>query len=86
MTLQNLAQKNKTIFWDISPSNVSKVSNAAILERFIQFGNMDLIREILSNIKKEELTEYFKEITKKKRKNVSIKQENFFRLLLEKHA
>jgi hypothetical protein len=81
--LQKEAQKNKQIFWDISKNNINSLSPDALVERFLNYGNMQQFQKI-SKDKASFKKIYFK-IKNKDRNNLSPIVINYVDLYLKKN-
>lgn len=82
--LRKESLKNSKIFWDIPKEKVSQLSDDAMLERILNYGDMDQLREVLKN--KEDFKKIYSKIRNKKRTNLSPLVINYIDLYLKKHA
>ena len=82
--LKRESLKNSKIFWDIPKEKVSQLSDDAILERILNYGDMDQLRGVLKN--KEDFKKIYSKIRNKKRTNLSPLVINYIDLYLKKHA
>ncbi len=80
MTIKKILKENKELFWDIS--NLDKLDDIAIEERFLQYWNWKNILDLISIFWREKFKENFLKIRDKKRTNLSDKTINFFNLYL----
>jgi hypothetical protein len=85
MALKELVIKNKQIFWDIAESALPDLSKKAIVERIVNYGDMDSFRNMVGSIEKEELERYIAEEESNKRKNYRPEALNFFKNYLKYH-
>ncbi len=83
--LKTLINNHQYLFWDISKDKVHSLSNEAILERILQYGDMPELREVISILGKENIKESYGVIKNKKRLNLRPQTINFFNLYIEKH-
>lgn len=82
--LRKESLKNSKIFWDIPVEKVSQLSDDAMLERILNYGDMNQLREVLKN--KEDFKKIYSKIRNKKRTNLSPLVINYIDLYLKKHA
>jgi hypothetical protein len=82
--LRKESLKNSKIFWDIPKDKVSQLSDDAMLERILNYGDMNQLREVLKN--KEDFKRIYSKIRNKKRANLSPLVINYIDLYLKKHA
>jgi hypothetical protein len=83
-TLKKQALKDSDIFWDIPKDKISQLSEEAIVERILNYGDMDQLRAVTKN--KEKFSKIYTKIRDKKRCNLSPLVINYIDLYLEKHA
>ncbi len=76
--------RNSKIFWDIPKEKIAKLSELAILERILNYGDMNQLREVLKE-KEDFQKEYFK-LRNKKRSNLSPLVINYIDLYLKRNA
>ena len=82
--LKREALKNKKIFWDVPKEDIKKLSDVALVERILNYGNMDQFRNIIKD--RESFTKIYSEIKNKKRSNLSPLTTNYVDLYLRKNA
>jgi hypothetical protein len=82
--LKREALKNKKIFWDIPKEDIINLSDAALVERILNYGNMDQFRNIVKD--KESFTNIHLKIRNKKRCNLSPLTINYVDLYLRNNA
>jgi len=82
--LKREALKNKKIFWDVPKEDIKKLSDVALVERILNYGNMDQFRNIIKD--RESFTKIYSEIKNKKRSNLSPLTTNYVDLYLKKNA
>lgn len=81
MIISKILNDNKELFWDIS--NLNKLDNIAIEERFLQYWNWKNILDLQEILWKENFKQNYIKIKSKKRLNLSDKTINFFNLYLD---
>jgi len=82
--LKKESQKNSKIFWDIPKTKISQLSDEAILERILNYGDMNQLRVVLKD--KEGFNKIYSKIRDKKRTNLSPLVINYVDLYLKKNA
>ena len=80
MTIDKLIKQNIELFWDVS--NVEKLDNIAIEERFLKYGNWENIIDLQKIFWEKIFKDLYIKIRDKKRTNLSDKTINFFNLYL----
>jgi len=80
--LQQEASKNKEIFWDIS--NIEKLSESAIVERILNYGDISQFKDITKD--RNSFTNVYNRIKEKKRNNLSSLVINYVDLYLKNNA
>lgn len=80
--LRKEALKNKKLFWDIS--DINHLSDEAIIERMLNYGDMKEFRIITKD--KVTFSEIYKQIKKKKRSNLTPIVINYTDLYLKENA
>jgi len=78
------AQKNDQIFWDIPKNDINSLSPEALIERFLNYGNMQQFRKISKD--KAPFREIYSNIRNKNRSNLSPLVINYVDLYLKKNA
>ena len=76
ITKQQILRDNASLFWDVA--NLSTVSDLAMVERFLQYGDWKNIRSLEALLGKHELRLMYQTLISKKRTNLSPKTRNFF--------
>jgi len=84
MTVGDFVKKRKHLFW--STKNYDGLSNAAVVEGVLNYGDMDDVRELLSFMGIQEVAKTFRENTNRARVNYDPKIVNYFRLYFQKYA
>lgn len=84
MTIVDFVKKNKNIFW--STKNYEGLSKEAIIEGVFNYGDMNEVKELISILGIEEVSEIFKEQANKSRTNYRPEIKNYFTLYLQKYA
>ncbi len=87
MTLGNFVKKRKHLFW--STKNYDGLSNEAVVEAVLNYGDMDDVRELISLLGIKEVAKIFREKSKKSkvgRQNYFPKIINYFSSYFRKYA
>lgn len=84
--LTKLLKKNRQLFWDVGENDLYHLSQEAITERFMAFGNMSDIHKLEKVISKPNLLKIFDKLISKKRINLEPETLNFFNLYLHKNV
>lgn len=82
--LKKEALKNNKIFWDVDKDKLRDISDLAITERILNYGDIDQFRNIAKY--REPFTKAYKEIREKKRCNLSPMVINYVDLYLKNNA
>jgi hypothetical protein len=85
-SLESFIEKRKSLFWDINSKNLILLSQEAVVERILSFGNMTDVRELEVLLGKSGLRSSYKEISTKKRKNLRPETVNFFNIYFKLNA
>jgi hypothetical protein len=78
------AKRKPEIFWDIPKKSIENLSNESLLERLLNYGDMDQLRKIVKN--KKEFEKNYLKIRNKKRCNLFPEVINYIDLYLNKDA
>ncbi|HCC67871.1 TPA: hypothetical protein DEP90_01490 [Patescibacteria group bacterium] len=78
------AKTTPSIFWDIDKDSLSKVSQEALLERILNYGNFEQLKDIVKRRKK--FKKIYKTIRNKQRCNLRPEVINYIDLFLEKYV
>jgi len=78
MTLQKFAAKKPLIFW--STRNYRNLSDEAIVEGVLEYGDFDDIKKVISILGRNKTAEIFNNKIKSDRHNFDPKIENYFKL------
>ncbi|KKU44431.1 MAG: hypothetical protein UX60_C0006G0005 [Berkelbacteria bacterium GW2011_GWA2_46_7] len=84
MTVGDFVKKRKHLFW--STKNYDGLSNAAVVEGVLNYGDMDDVRELLSFMGIQEVAKTFRENTNRARVNYRPEVINYFQLYFQKYA
>ncbi len=84
MTTGDFVRERKYLFW--STKNYDGLSNEAIVEAVLNYGNMDDVRELIVLLGIQEVAKIFRENTSRPRINYDKKIVNYFSLFFEKYA
>ncbi|MBN1331329.1 hypothetical protein JW978_00380 [Candidatus Dojkabacteria bacterium] len=80
--LEQLIKKNREIFWDVPSGSLNQLSQEAIFERILEFGNIESFEE-LTEATKGNTAQIFNRLINKKRVNLSPRIINFMNTYLE---
>ena len=83
-TLKNFAESNKTIFWDCAM--LEDLSEAKILERTLNFGSLEAVKDLLEIIGKKKSAKIFFLQIEKKRDNYKPQIKKLFKLVFNKYV
>lgn len=84
MTTGDFVRKRKHLFW--STKNYDGLSNGAIIEGVLNYGDMDDVRALFKLLGIKEVAKIFKEQTNRTRVNYRPEVVNYFRLYFQKYA
>ncbi len=84
MTTGDFVRKRKHLFW--STKNYDGLSNGAIVEGVLNYGDMDDVRELIALLGMQEVAKIFHENTSRPRVNYDQKIINYFSLFFNKYA
>ncbi len=84
MTTGDFVRKRKHLFW--STKNYDGLSNAAIVEAVLNYGDMNDVRELIYLLGMQEVAKIFYENTNRMRINYDQKIINYFSLFFKKYA
>lgn len=77
------AKKNNQIFWDIPKNDINSLSPHALIERFLNYGDMQQFRKISKD--KASFKKIYSDIKNKDRNNLSPLVINYVDLYLKKN-
>lgn len=83
MDLKQLARQQKQLFWDIAESSLDQLSNEAIIERIVNYGDMKAFKSLVSNTDKDYLRNIVVSERHKRRQNYRQKALNFLEIYLK---
>jgi len=78
------ALRNPELFWDIPKEEISNLSDTAILERFLSYGDLDLFTLVVED--RSSFTKLYHQLKNKKRSNLSPLVVNYIDLFLKNNA
>ncbi len=78
------AEKDNSLFWDIPKKKIPTLSTTALIERILNYGDMDKFRKITKD--KDSFKKFYSEIKQSDRNNLSPLIINYVDLYLEKNA
>lgn len=84
MTVVDFVKKNKDIFW--STDNYDELSNEAVVESVLNYGDMKEVNEIIHIIGLKETAQIFKNQISQSRTNYRPEIKNYFQLYFNKYA
>lgn len=84
MSVGDFVRKKKHLFW--STKNYDGLSNAAVVEGILNYGDMNDVRELITLLGIEEVARIFRENTNRARVNYDPKIVNYFSLYFQKYA
>lgn len=84
MTIGDFARKKKHLFW--STKNYDGLSEGAIVEGVLNYGDMDDVRELISLLGIQKISKIFREQTNRPRINYRPEIKNYFQLYFQKYA
>lgn len=84
MTVVDFVKKNKDIFW--STNNYDKLSDEAVVESVLNYGDMKEVNEIIHIIGIKETAQIFKNQISQPRTNYRPEIKNYFQLYFDKYA
>ena len=84
MNTGDFVRKRKHLFW--STKNYDGLSNAAVVEGILNYGDMNDVRELISLLGIEEVAKTFRENTNRPRINYFPEVKNYFQLYFQKYA
>lgn len=78
-----LTKSNKSLFWDIPEGKISDLSNEAVIERLVNYGDFDTFKKIFQVMNIEVLVDVFKTILNKKRSNIRPAAANYVKIFIK---
>ena len=87
MLIGDFVRERKHLFW--STKNYDGLSNAAVIEGILNYGNMNDVRELIALLGLPEVAKIFREKSKKSkmgRQNYRPEVINYFNLYFNKHV
>ncbi len=84
MNTGDFVRKRKYLFW--STKNYDGLSNEAVVEGILNYGDMNDVRELISLLGMQEVARIFRENTNRARINYDPKIVNYFSLFFNKYA
>ena len=84
MTTGDFVRKRKYLFW--STKNYDGLSNEAIVEAVLNYGDMKDVHELIALLGMQEVARIFRENTNRPRINYDPKIVNYFSLFFKKYA
>lgn len=84
MTVGDFVRKRKHLFW--STKNYDGLSNSAVVEGILNYGDMNDARELFALLGIQEVAKIFYEQTNRPRINYRPEVKNYFQLYFQKYA
>lgn len=84
MTIGDFVRKRKHLFW--STKNYDGLSNEAIVEAILNYGDMNDVRELISLLDMQRVAEIFHKQINRPRINYRPEIKNYFQLYFRKYA
>lgn len=84
MTIGDFVKKRKHLFW--STKNYDGLSNEAVVEGVLNYGDMNDVRDLISLLGMREVAKIFHEQTNRARVNYRPEVVNYFKLYFHRHA
>lgn len=84
MSIGDFVRKRKHLFW--STKNYDGLSNEAVVEAVLNYGDMNDVRELISLLGIQEIAKIFYKQTHRMRVNYDPKIVNYFSLFFNKYA
>ncbi|MEK7208731.1 MAG: hypothetical protein AAB677_00545 [Patescibacteria group bacterium] len=84
MNMGDFVKKRKHLFW--STRNYNSLSNEAVVEGVLNYGDMNDVRELIVFLGMEEVAKIFRQNTNRPRVNYRPEVVNYFQLYFQKYA
>ncbi len=84
MRIGDFVKKRKHLFW--STKNYDGLSNGAVVEAVLNYGDMNDVRELISLLGMQEVAKIFYENTNRVRVNYRPEVVNYFQLYFQQYA
>ena len=84
MNTGDFVRKRKHLFW--STKNYDGLSNAAVVEGILNYGDMNDVRELIALLGIQEVAKIFRENTNRARVNYRPEIVNYFQMYFKKYA
>ncbi len=84
MIIGDFVKKRKHLFW--STKNYDGLSNDAVVEGVLNYGDMNDVRELIALLGIQEVARIFRENTNRARINYRPEVVNYFQLYFQKYA
>lgn len=84
MTIGDFVRKRKHLFW--STKNYDGLSNEAVVEGVLNYGDMNDVKELISLLGIQKVSKIFHEQTNRPRINYRPEIKNYFQLYFQKYA
>jgi len=84
MTIKNFIKKRSYLMWSVE--DFDNVSEEAIVEAVLNYGDFDDVQEMINILKIKKVAKIFEKQIKRKRNNYSPKIKNYFKLYFKEYA
>ncbi|MFA5799673.1 MAG: hypothetical protein WC840_01800 [Candidatus Peribacteraceae bacterium] len=84
MSIGDFVKKRKHLFW--STKNYDGLSNGAVVEGVLNYGDMNDVRELIAILGMQEVAKIFRAQTNRMRVNYDPKIVHYFSLFFQKYA
>jgi hypothetical protein len=84
MTIGDFVRERKYLFW--STKNYNGLSNRAVVEGVLNYGDMNDVRELIALLGMQEVAKIFRENTNRARINYDPKIVHYFSLFFQKYV
>ncbi|MCK5085006.1 MAG: hypothetical protein KAQ64_05125 [Candidatus Pacebacteria bacterium] len=84
MTIKDFIKKRPYLVWYVE--DLSSISEEAIVEAVLNYGNFDDVQEMIGILKIKKVARIFQKQINRKRNNYNPKIKNYFKLYFKKYA
>lgn len=86
MSRQQIIEKHKSLFWYTPEAEKQNISDALLVERILNDGSLDDVRELIDVLGGKRVAEVFFSATGRQKNNYYPEIYHFFSLVLKKYA
>lgn len=86
MSRQQIIEKHKSLFWYTPEAEKQSISDALLVERILNDGSLDDVRELIHVLGGKRVAEVFFSATGRQKSNYYPEIYHFFSLVLKKYA